>query len=77
MGKVRLKANQDLREVADWLVINVGPEACNRNLPVGHRRGNGWHLHVNYVGTSEWYTADVELEDNEKMLLFLLTFPTL
>ena len=76
MGKVKLAANQDLKEIANWLILNVGLEYDNRNLPVGHRRGNGWHLHVNYVGMSEWYTTEVEIQDQEKMLLFLLTFPT-
>jgi len=77
MGKVKLIADQDLKEIAQWLIHNVGTEACNRNLPIGHRRGEGWHLHIDYVGVSEWYTASVTIDDPEKKLLFLLTFPTL
>lgn len=73
MGKVRLAANQDLKEVAEWLALNVGSEFCNRNLPIGHRKGQGWYFAIRYVNSTEWYTADVEIDEEEKMLLFILS----
>ena len=77
MGKIKLVTKQDLQEVANWLETNIGPPYDDRNLPIGHKRGPGWYFAIRYVVSSEWYTADVEIEDEEKRLWFLLTFPTL
>ena len=77
MGKVKLAANQDLKEIADWLETNIGPCYDDRNLPVGHKRGPGWYFALRYVNSTDWYAADVEIDDEEKMFWFCLTFRTL
>lgn len=76
MGEIVING-ADLREMAAWLAENVGREKDNRNLPVGHRWGDGWYLNIEYVGITEWFTAKVTIYDEEKKLLFLLTFPGL
>ena len=72
MGEIVING-ADLKEIADWLAENVGREKDARNLPLGHRWGDGWYLNIEYVGMSEWYTASVTIYDPEKLLLFILS----
>ena len=77
MGEIRLVNHTSIMDIVNWLVDNVGPQYDNRNLPLGHRRGKDWYLAVNYAGLTEWYTSDITIDNEEKRLLFLLTFPEL
>ena len=71
-----IKKNPNGHDIFEWLLQNVGSKKRYRES-MGAIVGDGWRVTRLLHDRGNPYVTLVEIDDEHKMTLFLLTWPTL